>query len=89
MGSGLSSRKKTYEKPKKISIYKEEPGLLQYKPTFDALHITPKEVRKLKAVFDEIDVNLSGTIDLDEFCVFFHLEKSEFMKRFGSYLFLN
>jgi len=53
----------------------------KYLPMFNTMSLSIKSIETLYEVFQLIDADNSGEIDLDEFLFFFRLQKSRFAKR--------
>ena len=62
-------------------IYITHPHLYNYKELFNALRLTPKEVKKLYNAYRKIDVDDSDSIDVEEFFLKMDLEPSRFTDR--------
>ena len=63
------------------SVYTKYLNLSQWKPDFDALMVVDSDLEKLYKLFQQIDKDGSGEIDLVELIHFLRLERTRFNKR--------
>ena len=67
-------------------LYSDPIASKHLKLFFDTMDLSPRAIEKLYDVFQKIDTDRSGSLDLNEFLTYFVLQKSRFAKRAFSVL---
>ncbi len=81
MGGSLQSCFSTKNRLYYLNIYSTEPNLLEYKEIFEALCLHQADIGRLRKIFNTIDKDHSGSIELLELLMYMDIERTPFTKR--------
>jgi Ca2+-binding EF-hand superfamily protein len=63
------------------NVYDRNPNILKWKREFEAIDFKEREIKSLLKVFQEIDLNNDGSIELLELLAYLDIEKTPFTYR--------